>query len=187
MMSATIEELLLAVFAVSWAPRLSYSLTAAKFQPFIFYVWLHLVLCCEHDHFHDFVWFLLLAWTILSYNRTHTEGWKPCANRLPVWTLENFQRCRELVLQVMQFQGTGVWLKFPGVARISCNRYYWCSMKVINTGSCTLTFELEIWLQYIYCESVGFNHFYVKSQCNSCTKDCTEIVYLIYKGNVPSI
>jgi hypothetical protein len=42
---------------------------------------------------------------------------------------------------------------------------------------------------YIYLcrESLGFDHFYVKSSYNFCIKDCTEIFYLIYKGNIPSI
>jgi hypothetical protein len=59
------------------------SLTAAKFKPLIFYVWLRLVLCCEHVHSHDFVWLLLVACTILlnTYNRTYTEGWKPCSSQ----------------------------------------------------------------------------------------------------------
>jgi hypothetical protein len=35
------------------------------------------------------------ACTILLYNRTHTEGRKSCANHGPVYTLENFQWCRE--------------------------------------------------------------------------------------------
>jgi hypothetical protein len=39
------------------------------------------------NHSHDFVWLLLVACTILLYNRIHTEGWKPCVNRGPVCTL----------------------------------------------------------------------------------------------------
>jgi hypothetical protein len=70
------------------------SLTATKFKP-LFSVWLHLVLYREHVHFHDFVWLLLLACTTLLYNRIHMEGWKPCANRGPMCTLENFQWCAE--------------------------------------------------------------------------------------------
>jgi hypothetical protein len=27
-------------------------------------VWLHLVLCCEHAHSHDFIWLLLVAFTV---------------------------------------------------------------------------------------------------------------------------
>jgi hypothetical protein len=55
------------------------SLTTAKFRPLIFSV------------SHDFVWLLLVACTILLHIRIHTESWKPCANRGPVCTLENFQ------------------------------------------------------------------------------------------------
>jgi hypothetical protein len=65
------------------------SLTTAKFKSYVFYVWFHIVLCCEHVHCHDYVWLLLLTCTILSYNRIHTEGWKLCANSRPVCTLEN--------------------------------------------------------------------------------------------------
>jgi hypothetical protein len=57
--------------------------------------WLHLVLYREHVHFRDYVWLLLVACTIFLYNRIHMEGWKPCTNRRPVWTLENFQWCAE--------------------------------------------------------------------------------------------
>jgi hypothetical protein len=49
----------------------------------------------EHVHSHDFVSLLLVARTILLYNRIHTECWKTCANRGPVSTLENFQWCGE--------------------------------------------------------------------------------------------
>jgi hypothetical protein len=62
---------------------------------YIVCIWLCLVLYHEHVHSHDFVWLLLVASTILLYNRIHTEGWKPCANRGPVYTLENSQWCRE--------------------------------------------------------------------------------------------
>jgi hypothetical protein len=55
----------------------------------IFYVWLRHVLCREHVHSHDFVWILLVAYTILLHNRTHTEGWKPCVNRGPVCIIYN--------------------------------------------------------------------------------------------------
>jgi hypothetical protein len=37
----------------------------------------------------------VVACTVLLCNHIHTEGWKPSANRGPVYTLENFQRCRE--------------------------------------------------------------------------------------------
>jgi hypothetical protein len=37
--------------------------------------------CCVHNFF--------------LYNRIHTEGLKPCANREPMCTLDNFQWCRE--------------------------------------------------------------------------------------------
>jgi hypothetical protein len=60
---------------------------------YIFYVWLSLVLYHEHVHSHNFVWLLLLACTIFLYNRIHKEGWRLCANRGPLCTLENFQRC----------------------------------------------------------------------------------------------
>jgi hypothetical protein len=45
--------------------------------------------------FHNFVWPLLAACTILAYNRIHTEVWKPCAKSAPRCTLENFQWCAE--------------------------------------------------------------------------------------------
>jgi hypothetical protein len=67
------------------------SLTAAKFKPLIFFFWLRRDLYCEHVHSHEFIWFLLVAYKILLYNRIHTEVWKPCANRGPVCSLENFQ------------------------------------------------------------------------------------------------
>jgi hypothetical protein len=67
------------------------SLTTAKFKPLIFSVWLRFVLCCEHVHSHDFVWLLFVACTILLHNCIHTEGWKPCANRGPLSTLDDFQ------------------------------------------------------------------------------------------------
>jgi hypothetical protein len=71
------------------------ALTTANFKPLIFYIWLRPVLHREHVHSHDFVWLLLVAWTIFLYSRIHREGWNPCANCGPVWTLENFQRCGE--------------------------------------------------------------------------------------------
>jgi hypothetical protein len=71
------------------------SLTAAKFKPLMFSVWLRLVLYYEHVHSHGFVWLLLAACTILLYNRAHTEGWKLCTNRGPVCTLGNFHWCGE--------------------------------------------------------------------------------------------
>jgi hypothetical protein len=48
---------------------------------------------CERVHSHDFVCLLLVACTILLYNRIHKEDWKPCENREFVCTLENFQCC----------------------------------------------------------------------------------------------
>jgi hypothetical protein len=60
------------------------NLTAAKFKPLIFSACPRLVLYREHVHSHAFVWLLLVACTILLYNRIHTEGWKLCANRR--WT-----------------------------------------------------------------------------------------------------
>jgi hypothetical protein len=48
--------------------------TAAKFKPHIFYVWLHLLLCCEYVHSHDFVWLLHVACPILLYDCIHMEG-----------------------------------------------------------------------------------------------------------------
>jgi hypothetical protein len=44
------------------------------------YAWLRLVVCCNHIHSRDFVLPLLVACTILIYNRLHTEGWWPYAN-----------------------------------------------------------------------------------------------------------
>jgi hypothetical protein len=70
------------------------SLTIAKFNPLIFsFVWLHIVLYRECVHSHDFVGLLLVACTILLYNRIYAGGWKSCSNRGPVCTLENFQWC----------------------------------------------------------------------------------------------
>jgi hypothetical protein len=75
------------------------SLTTAKLKSLIFfYVRFRLILYCKHVDSHDFVWLMLVACTILLYNRIHMEVWKPCTNRGPVCTLENFQWCRELVL-----------------------------------------------------------------------------------------
>jgi hypothetical protein len=70
---------------------------------YIFCVWIHLFLCCVHVHSHDSVWFLLVARTILLYNRIYTEGWKPCANLGQVCTLKDFQWCGETFLQELQF------------------------------------------------------------------------------------
>jgi hypothetical protein len=58
---------------------------------YILYAWLHLVVYREHVHSHDSVWLLLVACTILLYSCINTDGWKLCANRGPVCTLENFQ------------------------------------------------------------------------------------------------
>jgi hypothetical protein len=74
------------------------SLTAAKFKPHMLYVWLRLVLCCEHAHPHEFVWLLLVCCLhnfAIVYNRIHMQGWKPCANYEPVCTLGNIQWCEE--------------------------------------------------------------------------------------------
>jgi hypothetical protein len=49
------------------------SLTTAKFRPYIFRVWLRLVLYREHVHSHDSVWLLLLACTIPLYNLLSTR------------------------------------------------------------------------------------------------------------------
>jgi hypothetical protein len=59
----------------------------------IFCVWLHFFPYREHVHSNDSVWLLLVACTIFLYNRTHTEGWKLCADRGPVRTLQNFHSC----------------------------------------------------------------------------------------------
>jgi hypothetical protein len=40
----------------------------------ISYVWLHLVPYSKHVHSHDFVWFLLIACTILLYNHINMKG-----------------------------------------------------------------------------------------------------------------
>jgi hypothetical protein len=75
------------------------SLTTTKFKPLIFSVWFRLVVYREHVYSYDFVWLLLHACLILLcryvYNRTHKEGWKRCANRGPMCTLDNFQLCGE--------------------------------------------------------------------------------------------
>jgi hypothetical protein len=44
---------------------------------------------CLMLHFRDFVWLLLVACIILSYNRMREEVWKPCANggRVKAYTL----------------------------------------------------------------------------------------------------
>jgi hypothetical protein len=71
------------------------SFTTANFKPLTFYVWLRLVLQHEHVHSHYFVWLLLVACTILLYNRIHTESSKLCENLGPVYTLENLKWCRK--------------------------------------------------------------------------------------------
>jgi hypothetical protein len=46
----------------------------------------------------SFSWFCVTSECCLHnllHNCIHTEGWKPCANRGPVCTLENFQWCEE--------------------------------------------------------------------------------------------
>jgi hypothetical protein len=42
-------------------------LTTAKFKSLIFCVEVRLVKCCEHLHYHDYVWLLLVACIILLY------------------------------------------------------------------------------------------------------------------------
>jgi hypothetical protein len=71
------------------------SLTNAKFKP------LHLVLYRKYVHSHDFVWLLLAVCTILLHNRVHTEGWKLCANRRLMCTLENSNGVQNLVLHAL--------------------------------------------------------------------------------------
>jgi hypothetical protein len=71
--------------------RTALSLMITKYNPHIFYFRLRLVLSCKNVHLDDFVWLVLLVFILLLYNRIHAEGWKPCANREPVSTLENFQ------------------------------------------------------------------------------------------------
>jgi hypothetical protein len=98
------------------------SLTAPKFKPYILCVRLRLVLWSEHVRSHDFVWPLLVACTILLYNRIHTEGWKPYANREPVCTLDHFQWCGEPCFADTAILREGVCRKFPGGKSIS---NYW--------------------------------------------------------------
>jgi hypothetical protein len=100
------------------------SLTTAEFKPLIFSVWLHLFLCREHVHSHDFAWLLLVAGTTLLYNCIHTERWRLCASRGPVCTLENFQWCAKpwevkvtLRLTVSQsvLVSSPIWGVWPGI------------------------------------------------------------------------
>jgi hypothetical protein len=70
-------------------------LTAAKFKPHIFCVGLRLVQCCEHFHYHDFVWLLLATCIVLLYNHIRTEVWKTCVNCEMVCALDNCQWCGE--------------------------------------------------------------------------------------------
>jgi hypothetical protein len=58
-------------------------------------VWHRLALCCEPIHAHDLVWHFLVVGTFFLYNRKHTEGWKPFANRGSVSNLDNLQWCWE--------------------------------------------------------------------------------------------
>jgi hypothetical protein len=72
------------------------SFTAAKFKPLLFsmsgfaffYAANMFILMFLYD-------FCLLPAQFFLYNRIHMEGWKSCANRGPVCTLENFQCCGE--------------------------------------------------------------------------------------------
>jgi hypothetical protein len=83
---------------------------------YIFYVWLRLVLYCEHAHSHDFVRLLLIACAILyTYN---TDGWKPCVNRGPVCTLVrrtlfcrrcNFKWCVSATLRRGKHKSLLIW------------------------------------------------------------------------------
>jgi hypothetical protein len=59
------------------------------------------VQCCEHLHFHDFVWLLLVASIILLYNHTriYTEVWKSYANRESVCALKTSDGAGNFVLQ----------------------------------------------------------------------------------------
>jgi hypothetical protein len=50
------------------------SLTTAKFKPLVFFKSGFVLFYTEHVHSHDFVRLLLVAGTILLYNRVHTEG-----------------------------------------------------------------------------------------------------------------
>jgi hypothetical protein len=89
---------------------------------YIFYLSIRLVLCCERVHSHYFIWLLFVACTILLYNRIHTEGWKLCANRGPVCTLENFQCCGEPCFGGAAILRGTCLPQIPRRARIS---YYW--------------------------------------------------------------
>jgi hypothetical protein len=72
------------------------SLVTAMFKPLIFSMAvLALSYAANMFIYHVFVWLLIVAVTILFYNRIQREGWKPCANRGPVRILERFQWCRE--------------------------------------------------------------------------------------------
>jgi hypothetical protein len=70
--------LLILCYNVTLVTRTAVSLTAVEFKPLAFsrsgYVWIRLVLCCEHIYSHYSVRLLLVACIILSNNRRDMKG-----------------------------------------------------------------------------------------------------------------
>jgi hypothetical protein len=106
------------------------SLTAAKFKPLIFsvsgfalpYATKIVILMILYD--------LCLFPVQLLYNRIHTEGWKPCANRWLVCTLDNFQWCGEPVSNSQAGQKANRLLFFHYILTI-----WWDTDREENTAS----------------------------------------------------
>jgi hypothetical protein len=69
-------------------------LTTAKFKPLIFSLWLHHILYPEYVHFYDFVWYLLVACTILLYRvfRAQADWTFILPSELPVKELRHLPK-----------------------------------------------------------------------------------------------
>ena len=83
--------------------------------PFVFYVGIRVVWCCEILYSHDFVWPVVVT-CIFCAVATHIEQLErhtKLANRRATWEAAN--GAESLVLQVQQFHLLGVCLTFPRI------------------------------------------------------------------------
>jgi hypothetical protein len=72
------------------------SMVAAKFKPFLVSMSRFAFYFTENRiYFHEFAWLLFVVCKILFYIGVHTEGWKPYANRGPMYAYKNVQWCGE--------------------------------------------------------------------------------------------
>jgi hypothetical protein len=86
---------------------------------YIFCVGSRLVQCCEHFHFHDFGWLVLVACMYLLCNHKRTEFGKPHAYRGPMCASENYLWCGEPYFAGAAISVSEILHKFPGGASIS--------------------------------------------------------------------